>query len=246
MQKIVCAGMVRSGSTILYNIARLLYEEKYGAKNVYACWIKGYRRGDPREIHVVKTHQFDNKFIKDGAKVLTSRRDMRDVAASLMRKGWIKPRVNIVASIAKALSRYSAWYKHSIYDMKYEDMKTDLVRIINDVAAALELDFSNEEVAKIKKKLESLTYMSDGKRNNVYNEKNLYHKHHVTDGEVGGYKKNLTKDMITQIEKKYPEWLATKKVGDAAKRVVLIVPESKTEISPLVYPPLGLLYVAAL
>jgi hypothetical protein len=209
--RIICAGMVRSGSTILFNIVRLLYEHKCGASNVYGCWIKQYDKNDPRHVHIVKIHKYNEKLIDNDTLVITSRRDIRDVAASLMRKGWIRD--GIIPSIEKVLDKYVAWYQHSIYDMSYEDMCQNRVEIIKEIAVALKLEISNSDVHKINEHIKSLSYWSEGKRTRVYNEITLFHKHHISDGSYGSFRGTLTNEDIAKIEHKYSEWIL-KEMGE--------------------------------
>lgn len=197
---------MRSGSTILYNIVRLLYEEKYG-DDVYSCWIQRYQKVRTEQFHIIKIHKFDKRLIQKSTKILTSRRDFRDVAASLTRKGWT---VNKSADciLDKVLERYEPWFTRLTYDMIYEEMMDDQVKIIREVSKALEFDTTDEEVTRIHNTLKSLRYDSKGNKNSTYNETNLFHLGHATStGAFGDYKKTLSEDAIKKIENKFPDWL---------------------------------------
>ena len=82
----VCAGMYRSGSTWLHNAVRLILA-RAGAPGLAAGWIANKDFLLTHETSVVKVHAFEEDLAgREGAIVLTSHRDLRDIMASLQRK----------------------------------------------------------------------------------------------------------------------------------------------------------------
>ena len=82
---ILCAGIPRSGSTWLYNAARMLASHPArGDHPVYGAWIEHYDPSNPARVHVVKVHEPDEKLAWRASAVLTSRRDLRT-----LRRLWI-------------------------------------------------------------------------------------------------------------------------------------------------------------
>jgi len=56
---VLCAGIPRSGSTWLYNAARLLLAHAAGPARVYGAWVEQYDPSHPEPWHVVKAHEPD-------------------------------------------------------------------------------------------------------------------------------------------------------------------------------------------
>ena len=95
---VICNGMLRSGSTLQYNIARLLVDlSGVGAGEGYFAETtpgkissKMHQWGSSEKLHVVKTHELypeAETMMGDGrAKICYIHRDIRDVAASARRK----------------------------------------------------------------------------------------------------------------------------------------------------------------
>jgi hypothetical protein len=106
---IICNGMLRSGSTLQYNLAAAVMERHCSL--VRAGFIGGF--ADPRVVarlaamrdsqdwHIVKTHEppLEHAFYNGRVRTLFSRRDPRDIAASI-RKKWDKPFAEILSDIA--------------------------------------------------------------------------------------------------------------------------------------------------
>lgn len=60
--------------------------------------------------------------------------------------------------------------------------------------------------AAIIDELDTLKYESEGDRNAMYNEKNLFHKGHITDGRYGAWKDSLDPALAAEIAKTYAQW----------------------------------------
>ena len=90
MLKILIAGIKRSGSTLVYNMARLLAIETGGA--VWAgSWEDYEERAIPRyDHHIIKIHHYDRELADSADAIVTTRRSLYDVARSAIRVGLCK------------------------------------------------------------------------------------------------------------------------------------------------------------
>ena len=96
--------MPRSGSTWLYNAARLLLRRApQGGADLSGGWIGDWRRLPKRRRLLLKVHEFDPFLAKKARLVLYSYRDLRDALASCRRKFDIEP--SLEATIQRALQR---------------------------------------------------------------------------------------------------------------------------------------------
>lgn len=92
---ILSAGMPRSGSTLLFNILRVILSERW-SDQLSAGW-EGYILQLPEgKAYLVKTHNI-NRFYKFRAKhAFYTYRDVRVAAVSNMRKFNLTPTVGII------------------------------------------------------------------------------------------------------------------------------------------------------
>ena len=87
---ILAASMPRSASTWMYNVTRILLEEKY-PNQVSAGWVADYKTLEKKPVHLIKIHQFDKYWAHRAGIILYSYRDVRDAFASAIRKFGIEP-----------------------------------------------------------------------------------------------------------------------------------------------------------
>ncbi|MEX0365277.1 MAG: hypothetical protein AB3N22_04370 [Ruegeria sp.] len=94
---VVCNGMLRSGSSLQFNLARLLVQAA-GHRDVKTAFVERPTEQDIQALVaqgrplVLKTHHFPlhDLYQRLGVRVLYCHRDLRDVAASI-RKKWNEP-----------------------------------------------------------------------------------------------------------------------------------------------------------
>ena len=191
--KTICAGMYRSGSTWQYNTARLL------AGSGHRCGVFAGNKEELLENFVLKTHPFDAVFIDPSIVVLTSYRDLRDVAASMKRfpsSGKFGPYNEMLREI---VVWHQKWAKASAYNMRYEDMVYDPVSEIKKISNAMQIwadaEMINKHIGSFKEPLSGFDPVT------------LLHSGHKTDGNPGSYSGTLGQEDIRNIESEFGEWL---------------------------------------
>jgi len=221
---IVCAGMPRSGSTWLFNAIRLLLLEVKSPDDVYGAWVEMYVRSHRGTYHVVKTHGFISSLANNAWRVFTSRRDLRDIAASLVLKRWASRR-SLIRALDAAVRSHSAWRRHSSYEMVYEELVTSPIEQLARIAATLEIEPSPDLLRRVQTRLDSLQPVAG-----VPPERspNLLHPGHRQRGECGYYLEVLDRDLVSKIERTFRPWLSeyrypTSRGGRAAIGEILMV-----------------------
>ena len=203
-QRIICAGMIRSGSTWLYNAVRLLTISN--GDDVYATWIKKYKNDNSRSIHIVKAHLFVENLLTNNAIVLTTYRDLRDIVASMINKGWITiEQSNNLLKVQEILdettTHHRLYKEKSKINLKYEDIIKDKALAIKKIAITLDIKTNNYQ--SLADQIEGLAYTKQG-----YDQTTLLHNNHrTTKDKIGYYKNILSLDTIRFIEEKYKDWL---------------------------------------
>lgn len=161
---IVCNGMMRSGSTLQYNLARLLvghdsngiahgYIEAKDLKvGILEQWV------DSRELHLIKMHELHPSVSKLAlekpakVKVLYIYRDLRDVAVSAMRVFENKTKMSLYAALDDAIdndTRIRA-LGNAIIE-RYEDFVNNTYGAASRYADLLNLNVAEGEIEEIVK-----------------------------------------------------------------------------------------------
>lgn len=194
---VVCAGMHRSGSTWLYNAVRLILASQM--LPVYATFVSNYRKSgcsDGRPIHVVKTHRYYRDIQEAAECVFTTRRDLRDLAASAVRMGLCpSTRSGVIEYLTRVLDEdYIPWVQFSDFEMPYETMMADQERMIGILAAFM--GFSVNEVA-VREQIDRLTHEDP---------ETLLAPGHITKGTPGSFPETLPEDCILAVETAFQRW----------------------------------------
>lgn len=143
---ILCAGMIRSGSTLQYNLARALAEEhdvgrgegflenlcEEDTQTRVRCWLHDDL------VHVVKTHRPSATVLSpggNGIRVLYIYRDLRDVAVSLQAKDVRRSFGDIMRNLEDAVDAYRHVRELSpLLCQRYEDLIADVPQAVQQIA----------------------------------------------------------------------------------------------------------------
>lgn len=196
MGLIVCAGMPRSGSTWMYNVVRLAY--KLSGVEVGAGWIQNYNRYRKFEIVILKTHFHLPP--KPPEFLFYTYRDLRDVIASYKRQSG---RLFSINKIRNIVCVFDYWKSKSNYNMRYESMINNPEEVIDSVIDILKI--RRISARQVKQAVEKLDPPSEKNRWNKFDQVNLLHPGHITDGGIGTWS-NLEPNLIRCIEKEFKQW----------------------------------------
>jgi hypothetical protein len=198
---ILCAGMRRSGSTWLYNATRMICAQ-HGS--VYGMFADHHRLPNAGEYDYVirKVHAHKKRYAKWADVVLTSHRDLRDVAASAYRRSLWRHTKDVIGYLDQAAYReYAKWGKVAAWNMCYERMIQDPVGRVAHLALVLGLPCYDPRL--IREELDELT----GPREGVDQATQMNAHHRTSDGQHGRYRQTLSLDLIRAIEKHFGRWL---------------------------------------
>ena len=202
----VCAGMYRSGSTWLYNAARIILQHA-GVSDLGAGWISERDTILRHRNALIKLHSYDSDLAAQADVVLTSHRDLRDVAASLFRKFKMEFSID---PIIETMHDYSCWSKIAAYDLQYENLLVDKLAELRKIAAVLKLTEESAELLPFEKILlaiESEVFSEDRSTPRRYDAVNLMHEGHITDGRQGSWNGLVPDDLVRAIEAEFAGWM---------------------------------------
>ncbi len=152
---IICGGMPRAGSTLQYNIARILVERaKLGsAEGAYlpdeldAVQETFHQWARSKRYHIIKTHVpvrgLEEWERVEAVRVLYIYRDLRDVAVSV-RDMFGLTGVQLWRSLDDAIAAYYEFRsKTSVLMQKYECVVEDIPRAVSEIGQFLGIPISN-------------------------------------------------------------------------------------------------------
>jgi hypothetical protein len=170
---VLCAGIPRSGSTWLFNAARLLLERR---GPVTSGWIEDVGRSpDPDATTLIKLHGFDERLATRADVVLTSRRDLVEIAASAVRLGWISDR-GAADFIDGVVAQHAAWAAYASYELAYERLRGGAAGVVGEVGAALGVEVDPRDAAEIGERIDRFSYTG---ASGTYDPVTLLHPRHT-------------------------------------------------------------------
>ena len=230
MRWILCAGMIRSGSTLQFQLASSIVEHaglghrvKYVPESEFETVLD--RHTQDAGLKVFKAHVCTSTLAEiaqtGDAKVIYSYRDIRDVAVSAMRKfdmpfdalvnaGWLD----------QAITDYYAWTNMpNVLVSRYEEMICNLRHEVSRIADFLGLNVDAEALSRLseqydipaqQQRIDALKQRYGQSINNsdiVFDEVELLHHNHIHKGEVDGWRHLLSPLQQSLLTERYSQWL---------------------------------------
>jgi hypothetical protein len=194
MHTLAIGGMGLSGSTLCYNIFRVI------------------RDNSDLNYEVIKLHEYNG--FANGASTIFMVRDLRDTVSSMLRKDpdqW-------KGDVEKATEYQMRWYydswdgKQKDFVWKYEDYKANPYEYVKSATITLGMNLPMEFIKSIVDGCEGIKDMNipshqeiieNNEQAILWNETKMSKRHITNGGKIGGYKDYLTEEQIRFIESKY-------------------------------------------
>lgn len=193
----------RSGSTLLFNICRLLFEQVYGKEEIYSNWVQFFNPNKQKKHNICKIHDRDEKYIKWANKILTCVRDLRYIVASY---SDFNPKFNInnpndLKNVCNTFVRMiENNQKIADYVFKYEFFFDDKVNTIIEIANVLELPVKKINISEIVNQLDEI---KNKKYDKLDKEVTQMHPNHISAKADADITQRMTKEQITFIESNF-------------------------------------------
>lgn len=177
--KIVTAGLYRTGTTWQYNAIRFIMEEAHGKENIYSCFIGNYEPSN-KKVEIIKTHVSNPRITGNPDYLITTRRPIKDVEASMLRRlEYIKKHPTTefrneanVDNIHKLANHTRYFLNKADYIQEFELIKNNPEKIIKDLCCLFKVDI---DITLIIDKLNSMVVPTTG-----YDKETLLHEGHIT------------------------------------------------------------------
>jgi hypothetical protein len=224
--------MIRSGSTLQYQLASMIVERAgagmriaYAPEAQFERVSRDYADQSGRllvfKVHVC-TPALVEACVNEGALVIYSYRDIRDVAVSAMRKfGKSFEELRDLGWLDQAIGDYYGWRSlASTMASRYEEMRDDVRGEASRINRHLGTPVPEEEVAGLaaeftleaqKRRVEQIRQgigRDVGSEEIVFDPRELLHHNHIHAGEVGAWRRLLSPAQITFLNERYEKWFA--------------------------------------
>lgn len=228
---IFCCGMIRSASTLQYQLAAELVEsrgrgrrlpwfppEQFGAIRAEQAEQPGWK--------VVKVHpclpEIAAELTSGRARGLYSFRDLRDVVVSLMRKDDVACTRGFATRVVRdCLVHYDRWTRlPEIHVSRYEDLvgalPAETARIAQHLgiplepaeAAALAERFGlDQQRARLEEAERRGSFVRPGGGKHQFDPVSLLHTNHIHSGALQGWRSALTRQQLRWIDAAAGDWL---------------------------------------
>lgn len=193
----------------MFNTVRLLL--KYAGAPDIAGGYGSEREGVlTHRTAIVKIHPFEAELAAQADVILTSHRDLRDVAASMHRH---YQREFSTASMNHWVRDHIRWAQCAAYDMHYERLLTDKLSEVKKIATFLKLPpktLDQLPYEAILREIEGEKFVSPLSESTEYDTVNLLHRGHITDGRHGSWKNIVPEEFVATIEREFRGWMVNK------------------------------------
>jgi hypothetical protein len=221
--------MLRSGSTLQYNVAASLLE--LNGPLTRAGFLGDFRKPEARAKldamkaapgwTIVKTHEapLERGFYDDRVRVLFSYRDVRDIAASIKKK-WAYPFEQILSDIDAMIEIERAFGDiPNVLVQSYDKLYADLPAATREIADflgvhATEVDIQTIAAGQaIEKQAESrggvLSKLMGLVKRKSYDQRTLLHPDHIsaTGGRDGDWMNQFETGEIAVLNERFADWL---------------------------------------
>ncbi len=216
-QDIVVCGMLRSGSTLVFNILREILLHKMKHHQGFYGLEKDYRAKTSLDFipTLWKTHTYSHLLVKrvnaGQTQAFFTHRNLLDSIASQLQKGWIPDLDEFLASTK--LKRYV--FTSILYDenpkftsLAYQDLMTNKKAVVTQLFQSvtgtineeiIERIHQNTEVSSVKAKIKALNY--DQFDQNLVNHETGLHKDHINDPTIGKWKNVISEEDADKIRR---------------------------------------------
>jgi hypothetical protein len=200
---ILCAGMMRSGGTWLFNAAKMICAQ--AGRSAYGVWIHDFdaAASAAADDTIVKIHSADDALAAKAGAIFTCHRDLRDVAISLQAMQWIHGDPAKLGLLAQTVEEYEYWAPRAALDFRYDAIVEQPADCIARIAGVLNVSVDPQRIADA---LDAIALPTKP----GYDRETLLHPNHRHDGRPGRWRGQLDERVLIAIETRFGDWLRAK------------------------------------
>ena len=206
---VLCAGLNRSGSTWQLNATREILREVQKDSEIYVSWISEYDSANQALIHLVKVHRFTDAVGTRRDVVVSTVRDLRAVAGSLVRMKWSTPDWDSVrAYLDNYVEDSERWKTDSDLITPYEKLIDQPSAVIKELAQTLAVELTQDRVTAVLDMLTNLIPPVGQPTGNLASadKTTFLHAGHIGIRTNAAAMSYLPDQTLLNIEEKYQDW----------------------------------------
>lgn len=188
--KISIIGTHQTGSTRIFNLIRLLYENLNDSEEVYSCWDYKHDKDNDYEVIISKIHECDIEYLNDFDFLILPIRNILDAALSANIRF---PHISLKDSCRDNINIYNKFKDISDFIFIYEKYSLEYIK---SLCKKLKINPSDEDIKKIMEELDIMHNRKDivkkDNQNNKEFRKTLFSQDHNTSGgRIDKYKTDI-------------------------------------------------------
>mgnify|MGYP003624825617 CR=1 FL=1 len=198
---ILIASIPRSGSTWTYNCAREIL--KLNIDNFYSCWVNDYDPNNDSPTHLVKVHEPDAELAITSDIIISTRRDIRSVAASLTRMSWAKKNGEFIDQLNHITNViHPFWHERTSFEIEYNQIINNSKNTIEQMGHLLGKHLTPSEIDTINRYLLEMESPSKYCSNTQFHPNHRSEKHQNPEDILGPSKlKEITTTFLPWLKK---------------------------------------------
>lgn len=203
---VLVSTVPRSGSTLLFNICRLLFEQVHGKEKTYATWCQFFTEENQKEYNIVKIHDRNQKYTNWSHKIITSIRDIRYIIASYSdfnKKFNINDPNNMLGVCRGFIRLMDSNCDVADYIFKYEDHFLNPTKTITEIAKCLDLPLNKINIDLILKEIERI---KKTKYKKLDRDTTQMHPNHISSKSNAHITDRMTIEQLRFIETNFPSF----------------------------------------
>ncbi len=193
---ILSGGMQRSGSTLLFNILKLVLSHDK-QKVLSAGWVHDIERLPAGDIYLIKLHHINWLRGLRAAQVFYTYRDLRDALVSFSRK-FDQPTIELAR---KWIADFQWAERHADRMIRYEDLIGNLEEVVSCLMGDLHISAPVQEI---------IANIPDDKsgqnRDGRHSMETLFHSGHRTNTRTGEWRRELDSDLLDRLHSEFDWW----------------------------------------
>jgi hypothetical protein len=194
---IISAGMMRSGSTLLFNILHEILKLKYSDKISYG-WKDEILKLPKGNVYLLKMHTLNRYYRHRAKKSFYTYRDIRVAAISAMKKFEITPSIKW---FDQSINQYLIAKKYCDKIIRYEDLISEPINIIREISETLGIFTDPEDIVK-----KTYNLQPPEKIGETYSRETLLHKGHFTNTKNDEWRSLLPEKLKEDVNREFSWW----------------------------------------
>lgn len=194
----VSAGMQRSGSTLLFNMLRLILSHRW--EKLSSCWVGDIAELPAGDAFLIKVHSLSPYWNRRAQNMFYTYRDVRVAMVSAMKTMKAPLTMEVIAG---RIRQYELAKERADLMIKYEVLLESPETIVSRISQILNIPVDSEEIARQAVSLRDETVPGS---KSGYSKETLFHKGHCTYTANDEWRTVFPRELQDQVHEQFSWW----------------------------------------